>query len=338
MNNKTLTAPSANKLNTNPHTASSDPAEADILSICFSPAAKLLSAHWLKPMNSGEYRQSVRMIARSIALLRAEFILIDASALSTITAEDQIWTANFLRDVLSKLSIKKSARVLSTSSLQHEGLQKVENLTGGIPYETKVFQDPAKAKIWLLEGQAAKLTDEGRVNIGLNYNVKLLHREVLNKIAQASGARETPAPAAPATQPEHFILRTDFVSISLSKEENLLSIRWKRPPESRQYRFGMLKAERALREHKLERLLLNNQRLGVLTLEDQGWLVTTSIKLLPRTSLKLLAVVTSPDAMQQMTSEAIGSRLKAAQLPYETRYFLSEEEALEWLMFSEDQS
>jgi hypothetical protein len=115
-----------------------------------------------------------------------------------------------------------------------------------------------------------------------------------------------------------------------------MNIRWLKPPASRQYRYGMLKAGRALREHRLERVLLNNQRLGILTLEDQGWLITTSIEVLAKCHLKRLAVVTSHDALQQMSSDAIGCKLKEANLPYVTRYFLSEEEANEWLLLEED--
>ncbi|MDX5418067.1 MAG: hypothetical protein LPK09_02545 [Hymenobacteraceae bacterium] len=335
MNNTTLKATLTDKLKTNHPTTLLNTSESDILSVSFSPDVKLLCAQWLKPMTSEEYRQSVRMTARSIAFLRAELILIDASVLISISEEDQVWTANFLRNALSKTSIKKSARVISAAGFQPEAMQNVVSRSGEMPYQIGLFYDAEKAMSWLLDGHDEKMTEEVRIKVPLNFNLKLLRREVLTKaVEQPAQNPDTKhqANASTAALPDKLSLRTDFVSISLSHEENLMSIRWKKPPVSRQYRFGMLKAGRALMEQKLERVLLNNQRLGVLTLEDQGWLVTTSIELLPRTSLKKLAVVTSADALQQMSSEAIGFKLKEANLPYEARYFLSVDEAREWLM------
>lgn len=334
MNYTTLKAPLTDKLKTNQPVTLSNTSDSDILSIWFSPTVKLLCAQWLKPMSSEEYRQAVRMIARSIAFLRAELVLIDATVLNTISEDDQIWTANFLREALSKSSIRKSARVMSATGFQPGAMQNVIKRSGKMPYEISIFHDTEKAKAWLLDGHIEKINEGGRIRIPLNFNLKFLRREVLNKTEQPASDHGAGPQAfiTPAALPDTMIVRTDFISISLSHEENLMRIRWKKPPASRQYRLGMLKAGRALKEHRLERVLLNNQRLGVLTLEDQGWLVTTSIALLPRTNLKKLAVVTSADALQQMSSEAIGSKLKQANLPYVTRYFLSEDEAREWLM------
>ncbi|MBD1396391.1 hypothetical protein H9Q13_04380 [Pontibacter sp. JH31] len=286
-------------------------------------------------MRSEEYRQAVRMIARSIAFLRAKLVLIDLTALVSISEIDQEWTANFLKNALSKSSIRKSARVFSASGSQPETMQQVMNKTSTLPYDIGLFHDTEKAKAWLLDGYPARLFDEGRITIPLNFNLKLLNQDILNKRAQqrAQHLDENPQVIyAASALPDNFHLGTDFVFISLSQAENLMRIIWKKPPISRQYRFGMLKAARALIEHKLERVLLNNQRLGILTLEDQGWLVSKSLQLLPRTKLRKLAVVTSADSLQQMSSEVIGCKLREANLPYDTRYFLSEEEATEWLM------
>jgi len=334
-------------LTTRPKTNSENltnlPADTNFFSISFKPSLKYLSAEWHKPVSSGEYRQSVRTIVRSIAFLQAELVLINISAELRLTPEDQLWTATFLQDALSKTKIRRSARVIPNSTYHETLLEKIISGTGYLPYAMRLFQDKEQAMQWLFAGEPHMyVNDEQQISVPLDFNIKLLRQKVLHKPGPLASAPQQSEPLGSLhkkpTGPNLLKLNTEYVAITLDHHESLMSIRWLKSPISRQYRYGMLKAGRALLEHKLERVLLNNQRLGMLTLEDQGWLVTSAIRMLPGSNLKKLAVVTSSDALQQMSSDAIGCKLREAKLPYEARYFLTEEEAREWLFHSDDEA
>lgn len=309
--------------------------QSDYLTISYSPHAKLMCAQWSKNVNSTEFRQTVRMMARTAALLRVERILIDMPTCFVVTDEDQQWISNFLREVMNRAPIQRVARVTPPSGIDLAVMHQVLAAAGNLPYELKLFEDSETAKRWLLEGLDENLTEKGQIRIPLNFNMKLIRSEIMHRgmsDVQVAAAQNGHRTNLPEPLPDQLEVRTDFVSLSIDKCKSLMSIRWKKAPKSRQYRFGMLKAVRAISEHRIERLLLNNQRLGVLTLEDQAWLISTAGRLLPETSLQKLAVVTSADALQQMSSETIGRKLKEANLKHITKYFLSEEDAREWLL------
>ncbi|WP_018477655.1 hypothetical protein [Pontibacter roseus] len=335
-----LSVPQQNKLNTN--TKQQSLTTSDFISISFSPSLKYLHVEWLRPVVGEEYRQSVRMIVRSVAFLRAEYLLVDVTALAIPSREDQVWTYSFLLQALTKTSIKRSARVVSNILQQQSAMQDLVTQTERLPYEIGLFLSKEEAKQWLLKDKIqSSLRVEDKVSIPLNFNLKLRSQKVNRPYKEQEQPSNPSASVSRLEQDEDRLpslvnLRTDYVGISIDHSLNLMSIRWIKCPESRQYRYGMLKAGRALMEHRLERVLLNNQRLGILTLEDQGWLVSASVELLPKTNIKKLAVVTSADALQQMSSEAIGCRLKAAALCHHARYFLTEEEAIEWLLSEDD--
>jgi hypothetical protein len=340
MSTNFLSVTSHGKLQNSPKSVVHEPETIgdDILSITFNPSIKLLSAKWLKPVSSSEYRQNVRMIARTIAFLRAELILVDVIALFTLSEEDQRWTSVFLRDAFAKCSIKRSARVITSNDYQPEIMQRIMLETGKLPYEVKVFDGLDEAQQWLLEGLGIDTAPESTYRIPLDFNIKMARHGMLQPertampvaVVQTAEASPKPTPL-----PERLTINTEFLSITIDKHESSMILRWKKTPDSRQYRYGMLKAYRALKEHRLEHMLLNNQRLGTLTLEDRGWLISTAIALIPKMSLKKLAVVNSADAMQQMSSEVIGCKLKEANMPHTTRYFLTEEEAREWMLGDE---
>lgn len=307
--------------------------DTDILSVCFCPQLKLLCAKWDRFTTSAELRQSVRLLARAAAILKAELLLVEIPAQYYASAEDQQWAKKFTQEALNYTSILRVARVVPAE--RNSTVRQALRSLGEMPYEAKVFDDREAALRWLLRENYEVVANEKFIQIPLHFNLKLIRAGLKNR-AQAT------VPAAPAQQgnpasvtealPELFTIETEFVAITLDKTKNLMNIRWKKAPHSRQYRYGMLKAARALIEHRFERLLLNNQRMGVLTLEDQGWLIASAQQLLPKTNLRKLAVITSADALQQMSSENIGKKLKQAALSHQVHYFLAEEDALEWLV------
>ncbi|MBF8963859.1 hypothetical protein I0P70_11420 [Pontibacter sp. FD36] len=310
-----------------------DQQQADILSVRFCPKFKLLCCKWERITTSAELRQSVRLLARAVAILKAELILVEIPVQYHVSNEDRQWAQKFMTDALQYTSIRQVARLVPTqeqNNLVREAILKL----GKMPYEARMFEDREEALRWLMGDDYQAVSGEDFIRIPLHFNLKMI-RSGLKARGQATVAVAPAQSGNPTSVPEPLpdliSIETDFVSIMLDKAKSIMNIRWKKAPQSRQYRYGMLKAARALMEHRLERLLLNNQRLGVLTLEDQGWLISTAQQMLPKLNLRKLAVITSADALQQMSSENIGKKLKQAALNHQAHYFLAEEDALEWL-------
>lgn len=127
------------------------------------------------------------------------------------------------------------------------------------------------------------------------------------------------------------LYQKSYVEIELDQLRQLLSVCWLRPVKSEEYRDGIQETGRILLAHKLQKLLVNNQRMGVLTMEDQGWLAKISVEVISKSNLKWLAIVSSVDMLQQLTNEVLDKKVKEETPPFDTQYFLSEQEALEWL-------
>lgn len=302
----------------------------DVLTLTYYPHFKLLNAKWQTNVAIAQIRDAVRMLARAIAILKAELILIEMPLHFAMTESDKQWASRFLQYMLQHTSMQRVARVVPAS--QNTAMRQVANLTAQMPYETANFNEREEALQWLLQDRYSELKDHTVIRVPLNFNLKLV-RTGLQALPHPATqpAQSEQQPALPAPIPDEISINTPFVTMRLNKEKRFMTIRWTAAPQSRQYRYGMLKAGRALVEHRLERLLLNNQRMGVLTLADQGWLISLAQKMLPASSLSKVAVVTSADALQQMSSETIGQKLRDASLYHQTRYFLNEEEALDWL-------
>lgn len=306
--------------------------ETDILSVSFCPEHKLLCARWNRFTTSAELRQSIRLLARATAILKAELLLVEIPAEYNVTAEDQLWAKKFMYEALQYTSIRRVARVVPSE--MNTMMRQTLLTLGEMPYEASLFNNREEGLRWLLRDNDKAIVNEEFIRIPLHFNLKLLRAGLKAKghaTVPVAPAQQGNPTSLPEPLPDLITIETDFVSILLDKAKSVMHIRWKKAPQSRQYRYGMLKAGRALVAHRLERLLLNNQRLGVLTLEDQGWLITTSQQILPKMNLKKLAVITSADALQQMSSENIGKKLKQAAIDHQAQYFLAEEDALEWL-------
>ncbi|WP_303413854.1 hypothetical protein [Pontibacter sp. BT731] len=307
--------------------------ETEILSVSFCPHLQLLCAKWDRFTTSAELRQSVRLLARAVAILKAELVLVEVPAQYKVSAEDQQWSKKFMYEAMKYTSIRRVARVVATD--MNDRMRQALHTLEEMPYEAKLFMDREEGLRWLLRDNNTVITKADFIQIPLRVNLKLIRLGLKNQahaFVPAATVQRADTTSVTGALPQLLSIETDFVSITLDKGKSMMNIRWKKVPQSRQYRYGMLKAARALIEHRIERLLLNNQRLGMLTLGDQGWLITTAQQILPKMYLKKLAVITSADSLQQMSSESIGSKLKQAALNHQAQYFLAEEDALEWLM------
>ena len=128
--------------------------------------------------------------------------------------------------------------------------------------------------------------------------------------------------------------KTDYVTISLNAHRGILSVKWLRPVDSQEYRNGIEETGKILLASDLKKLLVNNQRMDVLTTGDQGWLVKISVEVISKSAIKYLAIVSSTNVLQQLTNEVLDARVKQQTPPFETQYFYSERDALEWLQTS----
>lgn len=302
----------------------------DAISVCFSPHLKLISAEWVRNTNPENLRHAIRLLVRTAAVLRAELLLISIPDPFQVSEADMRWVCKFMREAMLRSPIRKVARVVPPLSVPGE--REATLLLQDTSYDSALFNSVEEAQRWLLGERVHELAEDGRVHIPLQFNLRQI-RNITKQETQTSTPRFIYAsPDTLPQKPQILDICTDFVSITVDQGKKLMRISWKKPPQSRQYRYGMLKACRALIEHKLNKLLLNNQRMGVLTLEDQGWLVSMAKELLPKSNLQKLAVITSANALQQMSSEKIGQRLQDASLQHANRYFLGEEEAMDWLL------
>ncbi|MDX5417981.1 MAG: hypothetical protein LPK09_02110 [Hymenobacteraceae bacterium] len=128
------------------------------------------------------------------------------------------------------------------------------------------------------------------------------------------------------------LMKTDYVEITLNNPGNYLIVTWLRPVLSHEYKHGIEETGHILLANKLEKLLVNNQRMGVLTMEDQGWLAEISIRVISKSKLRWLAVISSTDFLQQITNERLDARVKESTPYFDTQYFLTERDGLEWLL------
>ncbi|MFD2247858.1 hypothetical protein [Pontibacter ruber] len=318
------------QLNTHTANALTNSAETEYLTFCFLPAAKCLEARWHRPVSSKEYKQGIRSIAVCIATLRAKMLLIDFTMMGTPTIADQNWTASFLKEVMKHSLLRYCARVLSTDEAQLFAHEVVVDKVHNFPYISQVFTSEQEAKAWLFKDMPAADGLNERIAIPFNFNLKELRK--LNLQPHAASDTQNPTPVTDKADTVSIEYRTDYVEIKIDKKKSLLSLRWLRPPQSREYRYSMLKAARAVLEHKLEIMLLINYKLGVLTLADQSWVVHTTTNIANRANLKKLAIVASPDSLQQTMSDSICSKLECMNLPYTLQYFLTEDEARMWLL------
>ncbi|MBX0332548.1 hypothetical protein K3G39_04780 [Pontibacter sp. HSC-14F20] len=135
----------------------------------------------------------------------------------------------------------------------------------------------------------------------------------------------------PSNSQQVSLLAMDYVEVLHDTLHRLLIVRWLRPVKSHEYRFGIEETGRFLLAFGLEKLLVNNQRMGVLTMDDQGWLASISIEVISKSNLEKLAIISSTDFLQQFTNETLDVRVKQETPFFDTQYFLEEQEGIEWL-------
>ncbi|MER2997567.1 STAS/SEC14 domain-containing protein [Pontibacter populi] len=312
------------------------------LTIDFQPETRLMEAVWQRPVSSCEYRQYIRFIGLCIAALRVEFLLIDFTKMGDPTLEDQQNTNHFLAQVKKKSPLIRSARVLAKTGTQQRAYEAVIKNGPALPYQVSFFYDQAEAKEWLLQAPFPKAAlHSSKVSVSLQSGLKTLKKYTQaypkatpeKQIAPGNNAITTSIP-----QPPQAVTRcqTDFVSITTDRNTKQLQLRWLRRVTSREYRYAILKTARAVINNNIRSVLVNNQQLGIINLEDQTWAVSVTVFVLKKNPIERLAIVSAPDVMQQMASESMNKRVTKHVCPQTIQYFMTEDEAIEWLNLLHD--
>ncbi|ARS34679.1 hypothetical protein CA264_04020 [Pontibacter actiniarum] len=300
------------------------------LTLRYSPSLEYLSASWLHPISSPLYRQGIRTIAVCVARLGVKLVYNDLSRAGAPTKQDQCCTASFLKQALAKTPLRRSAKVIPTDEPRWQEYKSLTQQAKDLPYETGIFSCGTEATSWLFAGIKKKsCAPDDLLAIPMSDNLP-----DLTNLPLSSSSPEQPVSTGPPAEGNVMLFRTDFVEVNLCQQQRILLVCWLRPVISWEYRQGIEEAGRFLLEYRLEKLLINNQRLGVLNIDDQNWLAATSIRLIAQSNLKRLAVISSSDILQQLTDETLDARVKSADLQFHTRYFFWEDEALEWLALS----
>lgn len=310
------------------------------LTISFSPENHFLKTSWLRPVSSQEYRHGIRMIAVCITTLEVKFALTDFSSIGTPPLEDQHCTANFLRKALKNTSLQRCARILSDNRLQWKAYEEVMEQTLELPYSTGGFRSLEEAESWLfMSEKKQQVNAEVLCSISLESNP-----QTLRKLLQSISSKESKIEILPL--PESLtgksitdnisVCDTEFLNATIDTCNNLLTVRWLRAVSSSEYRYGIMKAGQSIIDNQLDKVLLINQKLGVLALDDQRWFSNNFTDFVSKSSLKRVAVVTSQDTLQQLATAEADGKIKRININYEPSYFFSADEALEWLLLREN--
>ncbi|MEJ8801642.1 hypothetical protein [Pontibacter sp. H249] len=124
---------------------------------------------------------------------------------------------------------------------------------------------------------------------------------------------------------------SDFYTIEVDIEGNLLQSRWHRPVSDQEIKAGGLKLYEALRETNIEHAVANAQHLGAIPSTAKDWLSSTFYELLSQTALKKLARILPESVFHQIALESVVTRAEALGVTkFEVKSFGNEQDAFAW--------
>ena len=127
--------------------------------------------------------------------------------------------------------------------------------------------------------------------------------------------------------------QSDFYTIEVDVEGNLLRSKWHRPVNEQELKEGTIKLYEVLLETKVERAVANGQEIGSIPPATKDWLSTIFYELLSKTNLKRLARVLPANVFQQVTLESVVTRADALGFTkYEVKSFTDPKKALNWAL------
>lgn len=120
--------------------------------VSYNSKQNLLSSHWLRVVNSAEYRQAILKSCKQLQESNAQCWLVDFNNFTTPNMSDQSWTIDLLGHNLPHTKLQKLALVLPDNLFLEVVVEKVSNSLLNMP-NNKVqiahFADPEAAQQWL---------------------------------------------------------------------------------------------------------------------------------------------------------------------------------------------
>ncbi|WP_299823980.1 hypothetical protein [uncultured Pontibacter sp.] len=127
------------------------------------------------------------------------------------------------------------------------------------------------------------------------------------------------------------MFESDFYTIEVDVEANLLRSKWHRPVSEAEMKAGGIKLYQVLRDTRVERAVANAQALGVLTPPAKEWMSTEFYELLSQTRLKRLARVLPASVFHQIALESVITRAEAlGKIRFNVKSFSDPAKAIAW--------
>ncbi|EJF08197.1 MULTISPECIES: STAS/SEC14 domain-containing protein [Pontibacter] len=122
------------------------------LQVHYDPEQSLISSHWLRVVDSAEYRQALVNICQQLYKSNALAWLVDFSRMTSPTMRDQNWTIELLSHSLPHTKLRKLALVLPDDLFLEVVVEKVSYSLmsmSNIKVQIGHFTDPLTAQQWL---------------------------------------------------------------------------------------------------------------------------------------------------------------------------------------------
>lgn len=133
--------------------------------------------------------------------------------------------------------------------------------------------------------------------------------------------------------PFKMMYDSDFYTIEVDVEGNLLKSKWHRPVNEQEMKAGGTKLYEVLRDTKVERAVADAQHIGAIPPAAKDWLSTTFYELLSQTPLKKLARVLPTSVFHQIALESVVTRAEAMGVTkFQVRNFSNQKDALDWTL------
>lgn len=126
-------------------------------------------------------------------------------------------------------------------------------------------------------------------------------------------------------------LNKEYLTVHYNAEENFIWNEWRDTIPSPQLREAMISACQFILANDVELILADFTHMCAPTVEDQAWIASHTAELLQHSKLRKVANLMAQDIFQQMAIEKIYEKASERPLPCESKAFVSQEDAIEWL-------
>jgi hypothetical protein len=120
-----------------------------------------------------------------------------------------------------------------------------------------------------------------------------------------------------------------WLSVRWDGEHRCVNAEWAGLPNSVEFRSGTVAILKAVRDRHAVSLVSDNRRLEGVANQDQIWINESWVRMAVGSGLKRIGVVLAPEGQTKVASEGMISRFEDK--VFETRTFVSEDKALEWV-------